>query len=77
MIDNVEIVGGVVAILLALYSWVKKPVEELKTIIAVHEEKHSAHKEEILRIRDGLHDTRNTIQEHEGRISQLEEKDKG
>ena len=75
MINSFEIVGGVIAILLALYSWVKKPVEDLKGIIKVHEEKHIVHKEEITRLRDGLHSTRNTLQSHESRITHLEEKE--
>lgn len=74
MVDNIEIVGGIVAILLALYSWVKKPIEDMKTEIMVNKAEGLHHKEEIKRLRDNHHDIRGTLQVHEGRITQLEKK---
>lgn len=73
--ENFEILGGIVAILLAMYGWVKKPVEEIKNVVSVHEEKHEKNEKEVDRLRDGLHDARGILQEHEVRITQLEEKD--
>lgn len=72
MIDNIEIVGGVIAILLALYSWVKKPIEDMKTEIMVTKAEAIRHKEEIDRLRDNHHDIRGTLHIHEGRLSKLE-----
>ena len=74
-IENIEIIGGIVAILAAMYGWVKKPVEDIKTIVSVHENKHETSEKEVTRLRDGLHDARNKLQEHETRITHLEEKD--
>lgn len=74
MPDSIEIIGGVIAIIMAMYAWIKKPIEDMKSEIMVGKMHDKHHKEEIIRLRDNHHQIRGTLQVHEGRISQLESK---
>ena len=74
MLESIEMIGAVLAIILAMYAWIKKPIEDMKSEIMVGKNEDKHHKEEINRLRDNHHEIRGTLQEHEGRISQLEKK---
>ena len=73
MYESIEIIVGILAILMGMYNWVKKPIDRLTEKVAVHEEKHKQSVYEVSRLRDGQHDIRGEIQKHEARITILED----
>lgn len=75
MFESIEIIVGILAILTAMYNWVKKPIDRMTSQIAVHEEKHRHVEHEVDRLRDGQHAIRGELQKHEARIILLEDND--